>query len=247
MELANQNLQKELEEEEKKETKEKVKAKIQPKEYDYLLNMNLWSLSLEKVEELMKQKEIKEVELNALIKTEIATLWNNDLDNFIEELDKYEKQEEEDRLLAEKKKKVKNNGTKKQMPRRRKIDKNNKSSTKIEESERGKNKPKNKKKNSENSINIDKKKTNIINDDEEEKEKTNKKREQKQPKKKDSLEKLENENKKITDVFEVPLFERLKAKNQGLGQGALPQLDINYNGKDKRKGDNIFDDIDFEL
>ena len=87
-------------EEEKKEDEEteikakekgQVKAKVPWKEYDYLLSMNFWNITYEKVEELLKQKEIKEKELEELKKTTIETLWINDLDNFIEELDKYEK------------------------------------------------------------------------------------------------------------------------------------------------------------
>ena len=64
--------------------------------------MNLWSLTYEKIEELLKQKEQKEKELSILEKTEVETLWDNDLNSFIEELDKYEKKEEEDRLIAKK-------------------------------------------------------------------------------------------------------------------------------------------------
>ena len=112
IELINQNLQNEEENKEEEEieieyknkNKEKgqIKAKVPWKEYDYLLSMNFWNITYEKVEELLKQKEIKEKELEELKKTTIQTLWINDLDNFVEELDKYEKQEEEDRLIAEK-------------------------------------------------------------------------------------------------------------------------------------------------
>ena len=109
IELINQNLQNEeekkedeYEEENKGKEKGKIKAKVHWKEYDYLLSMNFWNITYEKVEELLKQKEIKEKELEDLKNTDIETLWINDLDNFIVELDKYEKQEEEDRLVAEK-------------------------------------------------------------------------------------------------------------------------------------------------
>ena len=108
IELINQNLQNEEEkkeeenENENKKEKGQIKAKVPWKEYDYLLSMNFWNITYEKVEELLKQKEIKEKELEELKKTTIQTLWVNDLDNFVEELDKYEKQEEEDRLVAEK-------------------------------------------------------------------------------------------------------------------------------------------------
>ena len=87
---------------EQKNKKNEIKPKVPIKEYDYLLNMNLWSLTQEKIEELLKQKELKEKELETLEKTEVETLWDNDLDNLEEELVKYEKMEEEDRLLAQK-------------------------------------------------------------------------------------------------------------------------------------------------
>ena len=109
IELINQNLQNENDEEkkeesdsEKKEKKGKVKSIVPWKEYDYLLSMNFWNITYEKVEELLKQKEMKEKELEELKNTTIETLWIKDLDNFLEELDKYEQQEEEDRLVAEK-------------------------------------------------------------------------------------------------------------------------------------------------
>ena len=109
IELINQNLQNEGEDEKKdesdseKKTKQgKVKAKVPWKEYDYLLSLNFWNITYEKVEELLKQKEMKEKELEELKMTPVETLWIKDLDSFLEELDKYEKQEEEDRLVAEK-------------------------------------------------------------------------------------------------------------------------------------------------
>ena len=77
--------------------------------------MNLWSLTYEKIEELLKQKEQKEKELSILEKTEVETLWDNDLDSFKGELDKYEKKEEEDRLVAQKL----NKGKSGKIPRRR--------------------------------------------------------------------------------------------------------------------------------
>ena len=98
----NQNNNNEEEGEEESNDNKKLKLKVPIKEYDYLLNMNLWSLTYEKIEELLKQKELKEKELSILEKTEVETLWNNDLDNFEVELEKYEKKEEEDRLLAQK-------------------------------------------------------------------------------------------------------------------------------------------------
>ena len=88
--------------EEQENDNKKIKPKVPLKEYDYLLNMNLWSLTYEKIEELLKQKEQKEKELSILEETKVEKLWDDDLDNFEEELVKYEKKEEEDRLIAQK-------------------------------------------------------------------------------------------------------------------------------------------------
>ena len=130
IELINQNLQNENDEEkkeesdsEKKERKGKVKSIVPWKEYDYLLSMNFWNITYEKVEELLKQKEMKEKELDELKNTTIETLWIKDLDNFLEELDKYEQQEEEDRLVAEKLNKNKEGKVDKKK-KRKKADKN---------------------------------------------------------------------------------------------------------------------------
>ena len=130
IELINQNLQNEDEEKkeesdsDKKEKKGKVKAKVPWKEYDYLLSLNFWNITYEKVEELLKQKEMKEKELEELKMTPIETLWIKDLDNFLEELDKYERQEEEDRLVAEKLNK--NKGGKIEKKKKKKNQKNDK-------------------------------------------------------------------------------------------------------------------------
>ena len=49
--------------------------------------MPLWSLTKERKEDLIKQRDAKQAELNALKKKTPKDLWNTDLDNFIEELD----------------------------------------------------------------------------------------------------------------------------------------------------------------
>lgn len=72
-------------------------GEVRPSEYDYLLTMPLWSLSEEKVEELIGQMNKKRQELETLRKTHIYELWNNDLDEFLAALEKYEEQEEKDR------------------------------------------------------------------------------------------------------------------------------------------------------
>lgn len=49
-------------------------------DYDYLLGMNLWSLTFEKVEEIKKLREEKNEELKVVVATTIETLWDRDLD-----------------------------------------------------------------------------------------------------------------------------------------------------------------------
>ncbi|KAI4797440.1 hypothetical protein KUCAC02_025075 [Chaenocephalus aceratus] len=73
--------------------------------FNYILNMPLWCLSKEKVEDLLKQRDHKRSELNDLDKKSPEDLWKEDLAVFIEELDasyffllppKVEQQERED-------------------------------------------------------------------------------------------------------------------------------------------------------
>merc|ERR1719310_914348 len=68
-------------------------------DYNYLLIMPLWSLTFEKVEELKKQHEIKQEELNELRKTTIETMWDRNLEELskaLDEIDALEAQEAEE-------------------------------------------------------------------------------------------------------------------------------------------------------
>ena len=56
--------------------------------YDYLLNMQLWSLSFEKVEELAKEKTVLESQIKTLSNKTPISLWLEDLEVFV---DKYSK------------------------------------------------------------------------------------------------------------------------------------------------------------
>ena len=51
-------------------------------DYDYLLSMPIWSLTLEKVDELKSEKAKKEAELNALLARSPKDLWTADLNAF---------------------------------------------------------------------------------------------------------------------------------------------------------------------
>lgn len=87
---------------------------ISPKEYDYLLTLPLWSLSQEKVAALKKQQNRKKEEYDELERTHIYQLWNRDLDNLLEALEKQEALDEKDRL-AHKNKGI-SGGTKRRQP-----------------------------------------------------------------------------------------------------------------------------------
>ncbi|KAF2145209.1 uncharacterized protein K452DRAFT_284608 [Aplosporella prunicola CBS 121167] len=54
-------------------------------DYDYLLGMAIWSLTVERVEKLRKQIGDKEEEVDTLIKKSPKDLWNADLDAFVAE------------------------------------------------------------------------------------------------------------------------------------------------------------------
>jgi DNA topoisomerase-2 len=84
---------------------------IPAKEFDYLLSMPLWSLTYEKVEELLNNKENKLKEIEILSNTSEKTFWENDLSEFIKVLDEVEAKEEADRIGSNKIKRAKvNNG-----------------------------------------------------------------------------------------------------------------------------------------
>ncbi|CAD5115354.1 DgyrCDS4334 [Dimorphilus gyrociliatus] len=65
-------------------------------DFQYLLGMPIYNLSREKKEEFLKKKKDKEVELNTLKKKSPKDLWREDLNDFIEELEKVEEKERAD-------------------------------------------------------------------------------------------------------------------------------------------------------
>uniref|UniRef100_A0A3Q3NNP3 DNA topoisomerase 2 n=1 Tax=Labrus bergylta TaxID=56723 RepID=A0A3Q3NNP3_9LABR len=68
--------------------------------FNYILNMPLWCLTKERVEELLKQRDIKRGELQELQRKSPEDLWKEDLAVFVEELDKLEAQEREDQVVG---------------------------------------------------------------------------------------------------------------------------------------------------
>ena len=95
------------------------------KEYNYLLEMPLWSLTWERVEELENQKKDKENKLNNAEATSIEQMYVSDLDEFVVQLDQFEAQEEADRLFADKQLKKQNQGNEVKKKKRRKNNNNN--------------------------------------------------------------------------------------------------------------------------
>jgi len=60
------------------------------KGFEYLLSMQFWSLTLEKVEKLKAERDAKKEELESLRAESIEDLWLSDLDDFLDEWDKIE-------------------------------------------------------------------------------------------------------------------------------------------------------------
>jgi len=69
-------------------------------DYDYLLGMAMWCLTQEKIDALLKTKGDKHTELKKLQKKSPSDLWNDDLDEFLIELDKWEAKELEDAVVT---------------------------------------------------------------------------------------------------------------------------------------------------
>ena len=64
------------------------------KNYDYLTKMPIYSLTKEKIEDLIKQRDIKQAELDKVQKTSEKDMWRNDLKVFKKEYMRFLKSEE---------------------------------------------------------------------------------------------------------------------------------------------------------
>ena len=246
---------------EQKNKKNEIKPKVPIKEYDYLLNMNLWSLTQEKIEELLKQKELKEKELETLEKTEVETLWDNDLDNLEEELVKYEKMEEEDRLLAQKLNKGKSGAIAKK--RRGGGRKKRNSEEKSEDNSSINDNNENLDSNDNTSIisdstNIVTKKTRNKKGGNKAKTKTKEKK-QKQTSLNNFIKEKsdtssnngqessesDNDNSSESNLFKIPLRERLKKKMVNIGESPIPLDNLSYGPSGKKElSDDSLSDLD---
>ncbi|KAJ2993089.1 DNA topoisomerase 2 [Globomyces sp. JEL0801] len=58
--------------------------------YDYLLSMPIWNLTMEKVQQLIKEKEQKEEQIKLLLGQTPIDLWRTDLDSFLAQWDAFE-------------------------------------------------------------------------------------------------------------------------------------------------------------
>ena len=63
------------------------------KDYDYLMNMPMKSMLLEKQDELLRKKDDKLAEISEMEQTKIQDIWLRDLDAFLVQLEKEEKEE----------------------------------------------------------------------------------------------------------------------------------------------------------
>ncbi|KAK2587990.1 hypothetical protein KPH14_004067 [Odynerus spinipes] len=66
---------------------------IQKENFDYLLGMTLWSLTKERKDDLLRQRDEKVAELKRLQARTPVSLWKDDLNNLLSELDKLEDKE----------------------------------------------------------------------------------------------------------------------------------------------------------
>ncbi|XP_011866622.1 PREDICTED: DNA topoisomerase 2 isoform X2 [Vollenhovia emeryi] len=78
---------------------------IEKENFDYLLGMTMWSLTKEKKDDLLRQRDEKVTELKRLQSRTPISLWKEDLDNLLAELNKLEDKEKKDQNKAKQKEK----------------------------------------------------------------------------------------------------------------------------------------------
>ncbi|XP_009327895.1 PREDICTED: DNA topoisomerase 2-alpha [Pygoscelis adeliae] len=88
------------EEEEEEDESGKESAATTGQDFNYLLNMPLWYLTKEKKDELCKQRDNKEKELENLKCKSPTDLWKEDLAAFVEELDAVEAKQIQDEMAG---------------------------------------------------------------------------------------------------------------------------------------------------
>ncbi|XP_011691623.1 PREDICTED: DNA topoisomerase 2 isoform X2 [Wasmannia auropunctata] len=73
---------------------------MEKENFDYLLGMTMWSLTKEKKDELLRQRDEKTAELKRLQARTPLSLWKEDLDNLLTELDKLEEKEQKEQIKS---------------------------------------------------------------------------------------------------------------------------------------------------
>jgi DNA topoisomerase-2 len=90
--------------------------------YDYLLGMPIWSLTKERYESLLKTKGEKEALLNTLLQKSPKMLWNEDIDEFLIEWEKFLIQDEENKKISVSSSNTEKNGKRKRTAQTKKKD-----------------------------------------------------------------------------------------------------------------------------
>ncbi|KAG8139989.1 hypothetical protein E2320_002718, partial [Naja naja] len=92
--------QKDMDENAEEDTdKENESTAANGADFNYLLNMPLWYLTKEKKDEMCKQRDNKETELENVKQKDPTELWREDMAAFIEELDVLEAKEKQDEIV----------------------------------------------------------------------------------------------------------------------------------------------------
>ncbi|XP_036151138.1 DNA topoisomerase 2 isoform X2 [Monomorium pharaonis] len=73
---------------------------IEKENFDYLLGMTMWSLTREKKDDLLRQRDEKIAELKRLQARSPISLWKEDLDNLLAELNKLEEKEQKEQIKS---------------------------------------------------------------------------------------------------------------------------------------------------
>jgi len=101
-ELGYQNQDVPLSQEDEEDPEESSEAANTDKhDYDYLLSMPIWNLTMEKKDEILKQQKNKGDELKRLKSKTPDSLWLDDLEEFILKMEDYEKKEKEEDAVAQ--------------------------------------------------------------------------------------------------------------------------------------------------
>jgi DNA topoisomerase-2 len=80
-----------------------IKSSEEDKSYDYITSMGLFTMTKEKMDDLEKEIELKQAELDSYVKTTIKELWLKELKEFEEEYTKFLNSFDEDEFNTKKK------------------------------------------------------------------------------------------------------------------------------------------------